>query len=134
MWHRLVIHRLAGCGQHCQDNSAFAPIHDVMRVIAQMDSSTFEAHGRGIRIGGAHPKISGSPVEAMDFPLLPTFFRDPVVSSSIVCRKFFKLGLGDDGREKRGLLVGKRCVTAVFFGTLRRYRFWRKKGGDMLSD
>src|SRR5258708_5773410 len=105
-----------------------------MRVITQMDSSPFEAHGRGIRIGGANPKISGSPVEAMDFPLLPTFFRDPVVSSSIVCRKFFKIGLGDDGGEKHGLLFGKWCVTAVFFGTLRLYRFWRKKGGEMLSD
>jgi hypothetical protein len=70
----------------------------------------------------------------MDFPLLPTVFRDPVVSSSIVCRKFFKIGLGDDGGEKHGLLFGKWCVTAVFFGTLRRYRFWRKKGGEMLSD
>jgi hypothetical protein len=59
-----------------------------MRVIAQMGSSTFEAHGRSIRIGGADPKVSGSPVEAMDFPLWPTFFRDPVMSSSIVCRKF----------------------------------------------
>ena len=115
-------------------NMQQSPIHNVMPVIAQMDSSTFEAHGRGIRIGGAHPKISGSPVEAMDFPLWPTFFRDPVVSSSIVCRKFFKLGLGDDGGEKRGLLLGKRCVTAVFFGTLPRYRVWRKKGGEMLSD
>jgi hypothetical protein len=80
------------------------------------------------------PAISGSPVEAMDFPLLSTFFRDPVVSSSSVCRKFFKLGLGDGAGEKRGLLFGKRCITAVFFGTLRLYRFWRKKGGEMLSD
>jgi hypothetical protein len=32
----------------------------------------------------------------MDFPLLSAFFRDPVVSESIVFRKFLTLCLGED--------------------------------------
>ena len=54
----------------------------------------FDVNGRGIRIGGAYPKISGSPVEAMDFPLLSTFFRDPVVSSTDLFFLYSRLGGG----------------------------------------
>ena len=104
--HGLIVHHLPWCDQHCQDHPTFASIHDVMRVVAQVGSSPFEAHGCGIRVGDADPKISGSPVEAMDFSLLPAFFRDPVVSSSIVCRKVLKLSLVDGSGEKHGTRAG----------------------------
>ena len=83
--HGLIVHHLARRDQYGQDDGAFASIHDVVCVLAQLDSSTLEAHRCRIRIGGTYPKVSSSPIEAMDFSLLPTSLCNPVVASSSVC-------------------------------------------------
>jgi hypothetical protein len=89
--------------EHPQDDPAFAPVHNVVSMIAQVDASSLEAHRRSIGIGRTHAKISRPPIGAIHLSLLPTFFRDPVVTSSILLSKFLSPGFGDGGRQREGL-------------------------------
>src|SRR5258708_7973872 len=86
--HRLIVHDFAWHAEHRQDNPTFASVHDVVRVVAQMESSSLEAHGRGIGIGGADTEGSRPLIGPIHLSLLPTFLRDPVVSSRILLRQF----------------------------------------------
>jgi hypothetical protein len=132
--HGLIVHHLARRDQHSQDDAAFASLHDVVRVVAQVSSSSFEAHWSGIRIGGTDPKVSSSLVGTSDVPLLPTSLCNPVVSGSIVHRKFLSLFLRDGGGQSSGgpgrsSIRGPRFVTGAFFSSFRLCCFGRKKGG-----
>src|SRR5258708_26204786 len=111
-------------------------------MVAQMNSSSLESHWRRIRIGRADPKVGRSPIESMDFSLWPTFFCDPIMSGSSVCRKFLQLGLGDNGGQRCGprtgdlcgYLLGKWCITAADRSVLRECWLLCKKGGQMGLD
>jgi hypothetical protein len=45
----------------------------------------------------------------MDFPLLSAFFRDPVVSESIVFHQFLTLCFGEDRGERSGNRRSSAC-------------------------
>jgi len=120
--HGLIIHYLAGGHQCRQDNPAFAPSTSVLGVIAQMGSSPFKAHGRGVRVGGTDLEISSTSRETMNFPLWSASLYDPVVSSRIVYGKFLSLDLRDHRGQKRGprlagilqQIFGKRYLPLTF--------------------
>jgi hypothetical protein len=89
--HRMIVHHLPGGHQDRQNDAPFASIDHIMGMIAQMGSSSFEAHRRRVRISSADAKIRRLLVGAMDLSLLSAFLCDPVMASGVVCRQFLML-------------------------------------------
>ena len=133
--HGLVVHHFARGDQHRQDDAAFASIGDIVGLVAQVHTSAFEAHQCGIWIGGTDSKIRCPLIEAMDFPLLPPLFRNPVMACRIVDGKFFSLYLRENHRQRRwGLREGAlrqrfrtRCLRARCLGAFRLGSFLSRK-------
>jgi hypothetical protein len=100
--HGVVVHHFAWHHQDSQNDASLPSVYDVVGVIAQMNASPFQAHWRGIRIGGTDAKICRSLVGTIHVSLLPTFFRNPVVASRILLDKFLALCLRDPGRQRDG--------------------------------
>src|SRR6266704_1333741 len=131
-----------GGDQDRQNDAPLAPIDHIVGLIAQVGSSSFEAHRRGIRIRGADAKIGCPLIGATDRSLLSTFLRDPVMASCVLRRQFPVLCLREDDRQRCGLctqggfwlVFGKWCLIAACLGLLNRYWFWRKQGIQMLLD
>ena len=94
--HGLVIHHFRRGHQHLKDDACFATVDDVMHMVAQVRAATFQAHGGRIRISGADFEVRCPLVETMNLPLLPTFLRNPVVSSCILSSQFLLLCFGED--------------------------------------
>src|SRR5437879_5819197 len=90
------------------------PSTTIVGMIAKVGSSSFEAHRRGVRIGGADPKIRRSLIGATDLALLSTFLCDPVMASCVFCRQFLSLSLREDygkrSRRERGSFQGGRFL------------------------
>jgi hypothetical protein len=98
-----MVHHFPRCDEHSEDDATFASIYHVVNMVAQMDSSPFQTHWCSIWIGGPDFKISGAPIEAMDFSLGASILCDPVVSGSMVCSQFLMLSLRENDRQRCGL-------------------------------
>jgi hypothetical protein len=100
--HGLVIHHFRRSHQRLENDPGFATVDDIVHVIAQMYAATFQAHWGRIRISRADFEVRCPLVETMHLPLLPTFLRNPVVPSCILCSQFLVLCCGeDDGHWQR---------------------------------
>jgi len=91
--HRMIVHYLSGSHQDGENDTTFASIDDIMGMIAQVSSSCLEAHRRCIRISGADPNVRRPLIGTTYLALLPPFLGDPVVSGSVLHRKFLTLCL-----------------------------------------
>lgn len=91
--HGMIVHHLSGSHQDGENDTTFASIDDIMGMIAQMSSSSLEAHGRRIRISGADPNVRRALLGTVDLALLPPFLGDPVVPGGVLRRKFLALSL-----------------------------------------
>src|SRR5207248_842016 len=83
--HRMIVHHLPRGHQDRQNDATFASIDHIMGMIAQVGSSSFEAHRCSIGISGADAKICRPLIGATDLSLLSTFLRDPVMASCVLC-------------------------------------------------
>src|SRR5258708_29589173 len=115
--HGMIVHHLPRSHQHRQNDATLASIDDIVRMITKMSSPSFEAHWRGVGVGGADPKIRRPLIGATDLSLLSTFLGDPIMASRVLRHQFLAFFLREGGGQKQGR------------GCLQERRFFLRRGG-----